>query len=220
MENTKTLRLEQLVGHGEFVEPATARATVVFVHGCGSARHSPHDRTLAEFLVKHGYATLLLDVLTPPEEAADIQNGSYRFNPQLLAHRLVTATDKLTNLIEPELPVAYIGVGTGAAAALIAASRRPASVAAVICRGGRPDLAESADIAMVRSPTLLIVGGDDAPGVASNRQAYAQLTCERDLLVVSGAGHLLDDHTTMRQTERAILRWLNQFVGKHVRRSR
>lgn len=212
----KAITAEDVRIHGEFVEPATARASVIFVHGSGSARHSPHDQALARFLNRHGYATLLLDILATEEEQADIQSGAYRFNIELLAHRLLVASDKLANFYEPELPYAYVGVGTGAAAALVAASRRPERVAAVICRNGCPDLAGK-DLAYVRAPTLLIAGGEDAEGLASNQRAYAQLQGPRDLLVIPGAGHLLDDPSSIRELEQAILRWLDMHVAAYAR---
>lgn len=206
-------RASELELHGEFIEPANARASVVFVHGCGSARHSPHDRAVAEFLTHHGFGALLLDILTPGEEAVDIELGSYRFNPEFLAHRLTVATDKLVHVYEPELPVAYIGIGSGAAAALIAASRRPVYVKAVICRSGTPDLAGK-DLALVRAPTLFVVGSGDRAGVESNQRAYNQMPqCERDLVVIPGGSHLLDEPASIQQLQRSILRWLNMYVG-------
>jgi len=208
-----TSRASELELHGEFIEPSNARASVIFVHGCGSARHSDHDRVIAEYLTHHGYGALLLDILTPGEEVADIGAGSYRFNPEFLAHRLTVATDKLVHVYEPELPVAYVGVGSGAAAALIAASRRPMYVKAVICRSGTPDLAGK-ELALVRAPTLFVVGSGDRAGVESNQRAYNQMPdCERDLVVIPGGSHLLDEPTSTEQLQRSILRWLNMYVG-------
>lgn len=107
--------------------------------------------------------------------------------------------------------MAYVGVGSGAAAALIAAARRPHAVAAVICRSGEPDLAAN-EIHSVRTPTLFLVGGTDAQGIASSRRAFEQLECERDLIFIPGAGHLLDDPASNTQMQQAILRWLNTHV--------
>lgn len=198
---------------GELTVPARARGIAVFVHGSGSARHSQHDRFVAEYLQDHGFGTLLLDVLTLSEEAQDLQRGSYRMNIELLAHRILTASDKLTNLYEPGLPLAYIGVGTGAAAALVAAARRPSIAAAIVCRSGRPDLA-SFQLESVRTPTLLLVGGNDVEGMEANRRAYGKLACVRELCVIPGADHLFDGPGDIECVAKIITEWLT----KHVKR--
>ena len=196
---------------GELTVPAHARGIALFVHGSGSARHSQHDRFIAEHLNDHGYGTLLLDVLTPREETQDIQRGTHRYNIELLAHRILAASNKLTNLYEPGLPLAYIGIGTGAAAALLAASRRPSIAATIVCRSGRPDLA-GPQLQAVRAPTLLLVGGNDVEGMNANRKAYGWMECKRELCVIPGADHLFDEPGCIECVARIIGEWLDKYV--------
>src|SRR6266849_2466033 len=149
-----TVRLE-----GNLSVPEQAQAVVLFAHGSGSSRHSPRNRHVAQVLREAGLATLLLDLLTAEEEAVDAQTAHLRFNIDLLAERLVEATDWLSQ--NPEiaaLDIGYFGASTGAAAALVAAAQRPERIHAIVSRGGRPDLAGPV-LSQVRAATLLIVGG-------------------------------------------------------------
>lgn len=169
--------------------PHRPRGVVVFAHGSGSSRHSPRNRFVAEALTRAGFATLLLDLLTPGEEA---DRGNV-FDTELLAARLAAAADWVAD--QPEttgLPVGYFGASTGSAAALTAAAARPDRVAAVVSRGGRPDLARAA-LPAVRAPTLLIVGGDDEPVLGWNRAALEEMTAPKQLAVVPGATHLFEE---------------------------
>jgi putative phosphoribosyl transferase len=162
---------------------------VIFAHGSGSGRLSPRNQHVAEGLRQAGLATLLLDLLTPQEEA-DRDNV---FDIELLAGRLLVATYWAQN--EPvlgDLPIGYFGASTGAGAALAAAADLGHEIAAVVSRGGRPDLAGAA-LPDVGAPTLLIVGGADEPVIAVNRKALAQLTCVKSLVIVPGAGHLFEE---------------------------
>jgi len=165
------------------------RGLVVFAHGSGSSRHSPRNRFVADELCKRGCATLLFDLLTD-EEALDRRNV---FDIPLLAGRLREAIAWQAGVREiADLPTGLFGASTGAAAALVAAAAEPDRVAAVVSRGGRPDLADAA-LPKVRAPTLLIVGGADEEVLELNRWAAAQMTCENALRVVPGATHLFEE---------------------------
>jgi putative phosphoribosyl transferase len=174
---------------GHLVVPAGAPGVVVFAHGSGSSRHSPRNRFVADVLSRAGLGTLLVDLLAPEEET-DRRNV---FDISLLAFRLLQITAWLRQ--EPEgadAQLGYFGASTGAAAALWAASDRAADIGAVVSRGGSPDLAADR-LALVRSPTLLIVGGRDTQVLELNRAAQAQLRCESRLDVVPGATHLFQE---------------------------
>jgi putative phosphoribosyl transferase len=165
---------------------------VAFAHGSGSGRLSPRNLRVAETLEQRGLATLLFDLLS----AEEAQDRRLVFDIALLADRLSAATDWLGSIAETQgLPVGYFGASTGAAAALVAAADRT-GVAAVVSRGGRPDLA-GPWLAAVRAPTLLIVGSNDTAVLELNEAAYAHLQCERSLRVVRGASHLFDEPGTL-----------------------
>src|SRR6185437_12729342 len=176
------------------VTPKAAPGVVLFAHGSGSSRRSPRNRAVARVLQDAGLATLLLDLLTAEEEAVDQQTRHLRFDIELLARRLVAVTDWLQQLQQEEVPrrCGYFGASTGAAAALVAAAERPQVVAAVVSRGGRPDLA-GASLANVRCPTLLIVGGADYQVMELNQQALTQLPATSSLESVPGATHLFEE---------------------------
>jgi putative phosphoribosyl transferase len=166
---------------------------VVFAHGSGSSRHSARNRYVASVLNQARLGTLLFDLLTAEEEV----DRANVFDIALLARRLTGATGWLR--AQPgtaRLPVGYFGASTGAAAALLAAAEPGADIAAVVSRGGRPDLA-SPRLGLVRAPTLLIVGGNDEAVLALNRRAQAELRCENDLAVVPGATHLFEEPGTL-----------------------
>lgn len=178
---------------GDLTPPTGTRTVVLFAHGSGSSRHSPRNRAVASVLARAGLGTLLFDLLTP-EEAADRTNV---FDVELLAARLTDATAWLRG--QPGLRdagVGYFGASTGAAAALWAAAEPDAEVAAVVSRGGRPDLALPR-LPAVRAPTLLIVGSLDEAVLELNRAALATLRCERRLVVVPGASHLFEEPGTL-----------------------
>jgi dienelactone hydrolase len=179
---------------GSLVVPAAARGAVLFAHGSGSGRHSRRNRFVAQELQAAGLATLLVDLLTEEEEAEDQYTAHLRFDIRLLANRLISATDWLVNDRRTSgLSVGYFGASTGGGAALVAAAQQPQRVGAVVCRGGRPDLAGDA-LPAVRAPTLLIVGGDDEPVIGLNEQALARLgTPIKQLVVVPGATHLFEE---------------------------
>jgi putative phosphoribosyl transferase len=174
---------------GHLTVPDGAPGIVIFAHGSGSSRHSPRNRFVATVLNRAGLGTLLFDLLTPVEEI----DRANVFDIELLAERLVDVTDWLRR--EPDgadTRIGYLGASTGAAAALWAAADLDADIAAVVSRGGRPDLA-APRLSAVRAPTLLIVGGEDQLVLALNRRAQAELHCENRLAVVRGATHLFGE---------------------------
>ena len=197
---------------GDLVVPAGAAGVVLFAHGSGSSRHSPRNRLVAGALRRVGLATLLLDLLTPAEEERDRVTAELRFDVALLAERLIAATDLL--LAEPataSLPVGLFGASTGAGAALITAAERPETVAAVVSRGGRPDLAGD-HLGRVRAPTLLIVGGRDQLVLELNRQALARLAAPSRLEVVPGATHLFEEPGALEQVARLATAWFTEHL--------
>ena len=197
---------------GNLTVPERARGVVLFAHGSGSSRPSPRNRYVARVLNEAKLATLLIDLLTPREEAIDQQTGDLRFDIGLLAERLIGATDWLTQHPDTRrFRLGYFGASTGAAAALVAAAEREPVVGAVVSRGGRPDLAGPA-LARVRAPTLLIVGGDDTPVIELNQLAFTQLRCEKDLVIVPGATHLFEEPGALEQVARLARDWFQRFL--------
>src|SRR5260370_19093739 len=155
------ISIDRITLEGNLTLPEGAAGLVLFAHGSGSSRHSPRNRHVAEILNQSKLATLLVDLLTPEEEAIDIHTAQLRFDIGLLAERLVGATDWLLEYPDTRnLRIGYFGASTGATAALLAAAERPEAVGAVVSRGGRPDLAGPA-LTRVRAPTLLIDAGND-----------------------------------------------------------
>jgi dienelactone hydrolase len=192
--------------------PEGARGIVLFAHGSGSGRHSPRNQAVARTLREGGLGTLLFDLLTPEEEVIDRRNAKLRFDIGLLATRLGEAAEWLER--QPslrDLKVGYFGSSTGGAAALVAAAERPERCGAVVSRGGRPDLAGPA-LPSVRAPTLLVVGGHDEPVLDLNRQALAQLRCEKRLEVVPGATHLFEEPGTLEKVSALATDWFQKFL--------
>jgi putative phosphoribosyl transferase len=199
---------------GNLVLPDDARGIVLFAHGSGSSRHSPRNRHVASILQRSGLATLLIDLLTPAEEAVDARTAHIRFDIGLLAERLVGATDWLNDQSATrDLSIGYFGASTGGGAALVAAAERPGSVAAVVSRGGRPDLAGPA-LQRVQAPTLLIVGGSDMPVIDLNRDAMAQMQCETKLEIVPGATHLFEEPGTLDQVALLASQWFERYLSR------
>jgi putative phosphoribosyl transferase len=197
---------------GNLSLPERARGIVLFAHGSGSSRHSPRNRYVARVLNEAKLATLLVDLLTPDEEAVDLRTAHLRFDIGLLAGRLVGVTAWLTQYPDTrELRIGYFGASTGAAAALVAAAQRPDAVGAIVSRGGRPDLAGPA-LARVRAPTLLIVGGNDFEVVELNRRALALLRCEKQLEIVPGATHLFEEPGALEEVARLACEWFERYL--------
>lgn len=192
---------------GDLVVPPNAKGLVVFAHGSGSGRFSPRNRAVARALNEAGLATLLADLLTPREEAEDAVTREHRFDIPLLAERVTRLVDFVRADADlGSLPVGLFGASTGAAAALVAASRRPDDVVAVVSRGGRPDLADDA-LERVRAPTLLVVGGRDDDVIGLNEAAHARLACRKDLVLVAGATHLFEEPGTLEEVASLAAEW-------------
>jgi dienelactone hydrolase len=197
---------------GTLALPAGAAGVVLFAHGSGSSRHSPRNRYVAGELQGAGLGTLLLDLLTPEEERAEAATGHLRFDIEFLATRLRAAIAWLRgNPATAALPLGLVGASTGAAAALVAAAADP-GVAAVVSRGGRPDLAGPA-LAAVRAPTLLIVGGADEVVLDLNRRALAELACEKQLAVIPGATHLFPEPGALEEAARLAREWFRRHLA-------
>jgi putative phosphoribosyl transferase len=198
---------------GTLALPRGARAVVVFAHGSGSGRYSPRNQYVAQVLQEAGLGTLLLDLLEE-QEAEDRRNV---FDISLLAGRLQAAAAYLAEQQDTQgLALGYFGASTGAGAALLAAARAPDSVAAVVSRGGRPDLASDV-LPEVTAPTRLIVGGDDEVVLELNREAFELLTCPRQLDVVPGATHLFPEPGALEEVARLAQVWFVHYLTNQSR---
>ncbi len=195
---------------GDLAIPAGARGLVVFVHGSGSSRLSPRNRAVAEDLRDAGFGTLLFDLLTEAED--EVYDN--RFNIPLLTRRLLAAAAWLRQRPDAaKLKLGYFGASTGAAAALYAAAADTSgTVAAVVSRGGRPDLSMD-ELERVKAPTLLIVGGDDLDVLELNRQALAALRSEKDLQVVPGATHLFEEPGALEEVSNLAADWFTKYLA-------
>jgi len=197
---------------GDLGLPAKPLGLILFAHGSGSSRHSARNQYVARVLERHAFATLLIDLLTQDEEAVDRQTAHLRFDIPLLANRLVAIVDWFGRTPElAHLPVGLFGASTGGGAALVAAARRP-RVGAVVSRGGRPDLAGSA-LALVKAPTLLLVGERDTPVVAMNRDAAAQMRGEVSIEIVPGATHLFEEPGALERVAALAADWFTHYLA-------
>jgi putative phosphoribosyl transferase len=198
---------------GDLTIPDGATGVVLFAHGSGSSRHSPRNRFVAEMLQNAGLATLLFDLLTAKEEAENEVTGRLRFDVELLAARVLGAAVAVREMAETRpLKIGYFGASTGAAAALIAASKRPDLVSAIVSRGGRPDLA-GPYLNDVLTPTLLIVGSADTEVLALNRAASELLRGPRQLALVQGATHLFEEPGALEEVARVAGAWFVRYLG-------
>ena len=198
---------------GDLIVPAHARGIVLFAHGSGSSRFSARNKHVAAILQERGFATLLLDLLTPNEEELDRRTGEYRFDIGRLAQRLVEAAAWLeADDATGSLTLSMFGASTGGGAALVAAAEIPDRVAAVVSRGGRPDLAGDA-LERVLAPTLLIVGGNDDVVLELNRAALARLRAPARLEVIPGATHLFEEPGTLDEVARHAAAWFEMYGG-------
>ena len=196
---------------GDLTLPPEAEGIVIFAHGSGSSRFSPRNRYVAEELNGAGLGTLLIDLLTPAEEAVDLRTAHLRFDISMLADRLVAATDWLLDQSDTrDLAIGYFGASTGGGAALVAAAKRPDEISAVVSRGGRPDLAADA-LPVVRAPTLLIVGGYDDVVIELNEQARAQMKATVKLVIVPGASHLFEEPGKLEEVAELARDWFKQY---------
>ena len=199
-----TARLE-----GELMIPPGAQGIVVFVHGSGSSRFSPRNNYVAKIIRDRGLGTLLFDLLTRQED----QNYTTRFEISLLTQRLLAATAWLgAETKTSKLKIGYFGASTGAAAALQAAAKLGRKIAAVVSRGGRPDLAGVSALEKVMSPTLLLVGGADDGVIELNEQAYSRLQCKKQLVLIPGATHLFEEPGTLEQMANQAADWFAHYL--------
>ncbi|MBV8070582.1 MAG: dienelactone hydrolase family protein [Acidobacteriaceae bacterium] len=191
--------------------PRSPAGIVLFAHGSGSSRHSPRNRYVAEVLNERGLGTLLADLLTAAEEEEETTTR-LRFDIALLTRRLTAITDWLGGQDQTRgYNLGLFGASTGAAAALLTAAHRPDAVKAVVCRGGRPDLA-GRDICAVRAPTLLIVGGRDTAVLELNRDAKTQMTCRSELIIVRGATHLFEEPGALPEVAKLAAEWFTAHL--------
>lgn len=201
-----------VVLEADFGLPGSPRGAVLFAHGSGSGRHSPRNRYVADELNRARLVTVLADLLTQEEEQVDMRTASLRFDIELLAVRVRVLTDWMAgNEPTAGLGVGLFGASTGAAAALIAAAARPATVQAVVSRGGRPDLADE-HLHEVHQPTLLIVGQRDPIVIDLNRQAMDRLAGEKRLVIISGASHLFEEPGTLEQVAALARDWFVHYL--------
>lgn len=195
--------------NGELVLPPAAPGVVLFAHGSGSGRFSPRNTFVANVLQQQGIGTLLFDLLTRAED----QDYATRFDIDLLTRRLLVATAWLqAESIAKTLRIGYFGASTGAAAALQAAAEMGDAIAAVVSRGGRPDLAGETALSQVVAPTLLIVGSADYGVIDLNEQAYALMKCKRELILVPGATHLFEEPGTLEQAAQHAANWFSRYL--------
>lgn len=192
------------------VLPENANRIVAFSHGSGSSRFSPRNNFVADKLNDAGFATLLIDLLTPEED----RDYAMRFDIELLAQRLVDATSWLGSQTDTRrIRIGYFGASTGAAAALKAASVLGTGIGAIVSRGGRPDLANTEELSKVVSPTLLIVGGLDEAVIELNRQAFGRLTCKKAIKIVPGASHLFEEPGKLETVAIEAKNWFSQNLS-------
>ncbi|WMJ09950.1 dienelactone hydrolase family protein [Nitrosomonas sp. sh817] len=196
--------------NGELIVPPDATGVVLFAHGSGSSRFSPRNMYVANVLQQNGIATLLFDLLTRAED----QDYDARFDIELLTERLLAATRWLqNNPATKSLKYGYFGASTGAAAALQAAAAMGDAIAAVVFRGGRPDLAGKSALSQIIAPTLLIVGSEDYGVIELNEQAYALLKCEKKLTLIAGATHLFEEPGTLEQAAKYAADWFSGYLS-------
>lgn len=205
---------------GDLIIPAKAKGAVIFAHGSGSSRFSPRNKFVAAELNKAGIATLLIDLLTRDEEAEDALTAKLRFNIELLTERLISATHWLEQYKTTEkfnasatlsIDIGYFGASTGAAGALVAASKLTGIIKAVVSRGGRPDLAGLA-LPFVKAPTLLIVGEEDPVVIDLNESALKELNTEKKLVVIPKATHLFEEPGALEKVAGLAAGWFLKYL--------
>lgn len=193
---------------GMLAIPVEAPGVVLFAHGSGSSRHSPRNTFVAQVLQRTGLGTLLIDLLSPEEDAS----YEARFDIHLLAERLTAATQWLrAQSSSRDLGIGYFGASTGAAAALEAAAALGPVIRAIVSRGGRPDLAWAA-LQRVQAPTLLIVGGRDDVVIELNQRAYERLHAEKQLVIIPGATHLFEEPGALSEVARLAAEWFRRYL--------
>ncbi len=190
--------------------PQAAQGMVLFAHGSGSSRHSPRNNYVARVLREAGIGTLLMDLLTAEED----RDYETRFDISLLTRRLIAATEWMRRQAGcASLPMGYFGASTGAAAALRAAAEFGDQIAALVSRGGRPDLAGDEVLRRVRAPTLLLVGGRDEVVIELNQAAYEVMTCEKEISIIPGATHLFEEPGALEEVAHQATDWFLRHFG-------
>ncbi len=213
-EKLVRVKIGKMILEGNLTIPKSSEAIVLFAHGSGSSRHSPRNQYVAGLLQEAGLSTLLIDLLTVAEERVDAYTMHLRFDIGLLAQRLAGATEWLVdNEGTRHLNIGYFGASTGAAAALVAATRHPDIIRAIVSRGGRPDLA-GPSLPHVKAPTLLIVGGDDTPVIELNEQAREQMRTECKIVIVPGATHLFEEPGKLEEVAKLATEWFTKYLTK------
>lgn len=194
---------------GELFIPEGAKGIVVFAHGSGSSRHSSRNKYVAKVLQDEGFATLLFDLLTVKED----EDYNTRFDIDLLTDRLIKVTDWLKSDSEAgDLNIGYFGASTGAAATLNAAAiLGNSTIAAVVSRGGRPDLAEI-NLPEVESPTMLIVGGLDTQVIDLNEKAFSMISALKEIVIVPEASHLFEEPGKLKEVASLAIQWFNKYL--------
>ncbi len=218
-EQSARITSGDVILNGELAVPRGASGVVLFAHGSGSSRLSPRNQYVARVILEAGVGALLFDLLTEEEESVDMYTRHLRFDIGLLAERLVGATrwveemsDSLRNEIGAQrLRPGYFGSSTGAAAALVAAARLGESIGAIVSRGGRPDLAGDA-LQLVKSPTLLIIGGADLSVIELNQEAYERLGCKKEMKIIPGATHLFEEPGALEQVAHLAADWFKEHL--------
>jgi putative phosphoribosyl transferase len=211
-ENVVRIPVNKDFIEGNLVVPSGAKGVVLFAHGSGSSRFSPRNQYVAKVLNESGIATLLIDLLTQEEEEIDVRTGQFRFGIELLTERLIGAAEWLKK--DPrtqKLSLGIFGASTGSAAALITAAKLSGDVAAVVSRGGRPDLAMEY-LKEVRAPTLFIVGGKDTVVLGLNKKAMMQLSAEKKLEIVPDASHLFEEPGKLEEVAELSTAWFLEHL--------
>ncbi len=208
---------------GNLAIPKDSTGLVIFAHGSGSGRHSPRNQYVANILNNDGVSTLLLDLLTEEEEKVDILTREHRFNIELLAYRLISATDWILNQEDTkEKILGYFGASTGAAAALIAADKRPDNISAIVSRGGRVDLSlEHSTLKSVNCPTLFIVGEKDKQIIELNKKVldnHLEKVKNKKIVIIPGASHLFEEHGKLEEVAKKSSGWFRCYfqIKEHL----
>lgn len=202
--------VDSAVLEGALAIPPRAEGMILFAHGSGSSRHSPRNNFVAKVLRSGNLGTLLIDLLTEKEDAT----YQTRFDIELLTRRLVAATQWLMEQPQSkDLGIGYFGASTGAAAALRAAAFLGPVIGAVVSRGGRPDLTGPI-LDRVRTPTLLIVGGNDLIVIELNQRAFAELNAEKELVIIPGTTHLFEEPGALEEVARLAAQWFQGHLSR------
>lgn len=212
MQKALQIPVDDVTLKGDIGMPDNAKGFIIFSHGSGSSRLSPRNKFVASLLKESGFGTLLFDLLTPHED----QNYDMRFNIELLTNRLITVTRWMKSQEEfKQYPIGYFGSSTGAASALRAAAELGSDmIKAVVSRGGRPDLAEE-KLKLVKSPTLLLVGGLDTEVIKLNKYALEKMSCKKKLTIIPGASHLFEEAGKLEEVTLHANEWFLTYIYRY-----